>query len=175
LGLLLGAKDDVAIAMYDALSSTVSKRDVLMAAAEKTLTPDEMEIFNALMSLFKSSASERNDIAHGIWAYSKDKPDHMLLITSDEYVKHQNKIDAAHAGRFKKGIGLDKSKIQTYKRTEFDKISQKIAGLCVLFKWFRMSLPFSNHQGDVPHQNLIRSPQILEALSRKADEEKKKT
>ena len=76
---MLGANPGPAIAIYSALTSAAAQRDALRAVASNVMSPDELDVFDAILSLFTSAAKDRNKIAHWIWGYSTDLPDAVLL------------------------------------------------------------------------------------------------
>jgi hypothetical protein len=64
---LMKASSEASIAIFLTLRNARAQGEVLIAAAEMTLTGPNREIFDAIMLLYRGLQSQRADIAHGIF------------------------------------------------------------------------------------------------------------
>src|SRR6266545_8130648 len=67
LAALMKANSEASIAIFLTLRNARAQRDVLVAAAEMTLTGGDQKKFDAIMSIYASLQSQRADLAHGIF------------------------------------------------------------------------------------------------------------
>jgi hypothetical protein len=63
--LLLGTESDAALEVFLSLRRTSNQREALQVAAEYALSGEELTAFEALMIVYKSLETQRNDLAHG--------------------------------------------------------------------------------------------------------------
>ena len=70
LATMLKANTEPAVAVYLSLQNNRAKRDVMFAAAEASLNPGDLRLFEALMSYKQAVEKERNSLAHGIFGLS---------------------------------------------------------------------------------------------------------
>src|ERR1700682_821777 len=82
LSTLLGAGDGPALAMYLALTSTAARRAALLAVVHSVLNQVDEDLFAAISKYAVPIEDERNHFAHGLWGYSDDVPDGLLLVNS---------------------------------------------------------------------------------------------
>ncbi|MDN3276953.1 hypothetical protein QWJ07_22010 [Frankia sp. RB7] len=75
LAALMKADSEASIAIFLTLRNARAQRDVLVAAAEMTLTGDDRDTFDAIMSVYTSLQSQRADLAHGIFGSIPDGRD----------------------------------------------------------------------------------------------------
>ncbi len=78
VSLLGGLNNNGAIA-YRAIDSRHAKSNMINAIASKRLSKENFALLSAIQNLVKSSAKERDKIAHCEWGYSHDLPDALLL------------------------------------------------------------------------------------------------
>jgi hypothetical protein len=76
----LGASAIPTVAIYTDLLAFRTREQALRSAAQKTLSPDHLDIFEAVISIVKSVAKQRDRLAHWLWRISDDLPDAILLI-----------------------------------------------------------------------------------------------
>jgi hypothetical protein len=67
LAALMKANSEASVAIFLTLRNARAQRDVLVAAADMTLTGSNKETFDAIMLLYGGLQSQRADIAHGIF------------------------------------------------------------------------------------------------------------
>jgi hypothetical protein len=76
---VLGAEAAPAIAMYQALRTQQLQNVALQAAASKALSPEDYQVFLAVVSVLDSTRTPRNQLAHWTWAGCKQRPDLLAL------------------------------------------------------------------------------------------------
>jgi len=69
LAFLLAAEAGPTIAMLQAVRSASAQMDMIEAAGKIKLIDPELEMFEAVVRLARSSARKRNNVAHHIWAF----------------------------------------------------------------------------------------------------------
>jgi hypothetical protein len=69
LAATMKADSEASIAIFLTLRNARAQRDVLVAAADMTLSGKDREIFDAVMLLYGSLQAQRADIAHGIFGH----------------------------------------------------------------------------------------------------------
>jgi hypothetical protein len=67
LAALMKANSEASVAIFLTLRNARTQRDVLVAAAEMTLTEADRKTFDAIMLIYSSLQSQRADLAHGIF------------------------------------------------------------------------------------------------------------
>jgi hypothetical protein len=72
LAALMKANSEASVAIFLTLKNARAQREVLVAAADMTLTGANKEIFDAIMLLYGGLQSQRADIAHGIFGLIPD-------------------------------------------------------------------------------------------------------
>jgi hypothetical protein len=65
---------------FSSLRRSSAQRDALKAAADVVLDDQSNEVFAATLNVIKSVETQRNDLAHGLWAVCNELPDAMLWI-----------------------------------------------------------------------------------------------
>jgi len=78
LGSLLGVENASAVAVFLSLRSHRAQRDALRAAAEKTLTGDARQIFDAILTIHQELDKQRNDVIHCVWGRGDATPDGII-------------------------------------------------------------------------------------------------
>lgn len=76
---ILDANASPALAMLNALRNTAAQREAIQAAATATLSNDDLEILNALISRFSKLARQRNKVVHWNWGTCLAIEDGLLL------------------------------------------------------------------------------------------------
>jgi hypothetical protein len=76
---LLGGDHSIATDIYLALETDGPKRAAIRAAANASLSPDRLELLQAIFSLTDTATRQRNKLAHWVWGYSPDLPDAFIL------------------------------------------------------------------------------------------------
>jgi hypothetical protein len=75
---MLGADAHVGMKMYQALSGSGAKRDVLRAVGRDRLNDDLKQRLKRLIVSSEAASKQRNKVVHGIWAYSEKYPDDLI-------------------------------------------------------------------------------------------------
>ncbi len=71
LAAIMKANSEASVAIFLTLKNARAQREVLVAAADMTLTGSNREIFDAIMLLYGGLQSQRADIAHGIFGHTE--------------------------------------------------------------------------------------------------------
>jgi hypothetical protein len=85
-GILLKTDSDAAQRVFLVLRRWSHQRDALKAAAEGTLSGDEMATFEALMVEYRSLESQRNDLSHGCFGICPDDDDLLFMIKVEHHI-----------------------------------------------------------------------------------------
>jgi hypothetical protein len=103
LGSLLGVESTAAVAVFLSLRNHRAQRDALQAAAEKTLTGELKELFDAILHVHKELDKQRNDVVHCVWGRSEATPDgiiwsslqdHANMLINDYYLERTGSLVA---------------------------------------------------------------------------------
>ena len=78
LAALMKANSEASVAIFLTLRNARAQRDVLVAAAEMTLTGSDKDMFDAIMLLYGSLQLTRADLAHGIFGDISDASDEVM-------------------------------------------------------------------------------------------------
>jgi len=144
---MLNAGVRVSMAMYAAIRNSKIQMDVLEAAARLSLSTEDLELFGAILILVKRAGAKRHKLAHGLWGYSDDLPNALLLYDPDEVL-----IYSAATTEFiravLKGEGdsssfttMDKSRIFVYREKELAEILAEMKTIDHLTKSLLLLLP----------------------------------
>jgi hypothetical protein len=134
LAALLGSPNhETALAMYLSLTSGAARRSALRAAAQTALTGVDLHLFEEITKASRATQKERNDFAHGLWGYSDDLPDSLLLVDSAYRLKDTLRINALFEqlsnGIIPQSVGdirLDPSQIRVYREADLGRSVQNI-------------------------------------------------
>jgi hypothetical protein len=132
-GLLGSSSYETALAMYLSLTSGAARRSALNAAAQTVLTGVDLDLFNQITKASHATENERNDFAHGLWGYSDDLPDSLLLVDSAYRLKDMLRMNALFE-QLRNGITsipigdirLDPSQIRVYREADLRRSVQHI-------------------------------------------------
>lgn len=173
---ILGAHAGPGIAMYTSLTSNAAKMGALRAAGDVIITGKQNDLFHALLVVFNSLATRRNKIVHGVWGYSPEVPDGVLLAHQSVLVNWTMELE-----RFLESTPsennqmpvIDKAKIFVYKATDFKALIKDIEMLSGAFLQYQ-HLPDRHraHRSDQVYDQLSREPLIREALNRRKNRDK---
>jgi hypothetical protein len=78
LGAILKTNSEAAVALFLAAKTSRAQRDSLAAVARLLLTGDDLDAFEALMTIYVSLEKQRNALAHGLFGISDALPDALL-------------------------------------------------------------------------------------------------
>jgi hypothetical protein len=167
---MLGAKAAPAIAMYQALSSSVAQISTIRAVAAKSLTDKEHEIFIAFMKIYSSNAKQRNKFAHWIWIYC-EQAENFIILTNPAHLLSNHRIMFS-------GINKDPStemeflfiqdKMECYSKNELIDINKTFVTVLNISKLFMLmicsDLPSPLSKDEI-YQRLLIEPLLHKALS----------
>lgn len=69
-----------AVSMFHAIKNQDTQREAIKAAAKKTLPPEDYTLFDAILTVTKTSRQRRHDYAHHIWGVPENIPDSLALL-----------------------------------------------------------------------------------------------
>lgn len=147
---MLGGNESLATNIYLALENQAAKNAAISAAAKTTLGKDsnEYSVFQAIISISKSSEKSRNKLVHWTWGDSPDIPYGLLLIDPRTTIGE-----------------LDKSDVYVYKKTDFQSIievNDKLCGIGLKFT-FILRGHVANYEGRLLEE-LMEDPDIKSRL-----------
>src|SRR5205814_2355136 len=136
LAALLGENLQAGIAMYLAIASSATRRATLDAASKSTLSESEYDLFCGAMKVARTVEKERNEFAHGMWGYSDDIADGILLVDYSYRLDNALKVDRLY-DQMKSGViqwpvadfTLDHSKIRVYRQKDLDRSRDLASGV----------------------------------------------
>jgi hypothetical protein len=88
LSAIMKTETGIAAAVFLSIRNSRAQREALDAAAQIGLSGRELEMFSAIIAVYKSLDSQRTSLAHGIFAISEQFPDDLLWIDSTHYTQH---------------------------------------------------------------------------------------
>lgn len=113
---LLGQPSATAAMIYLELDGKGPKSAALKVVAERTLPSEFQEVFGAIRKLIASQQKHRDKLAHGVWGYSPDVSDGLLLISPKELPLQYHPREM---GDFFNNIYLHADKIFVYREQDF--------------------------------------------------------
>jgi hypothetical protein len=142
----MGADPTVALAVFDKLTSDGLQRVARQAAADVSLSEDDLELFNAVSNVVDSIYKQRNKIAHWLWGYCAELPPDSLLLANPATLK---KFDRERrAGKFKEMP--DFSHVLVYSLTELEQlltdVRETVVSVNYLENYLNPSSPMSRDQ-----------------------------
>ncbi len=93
LGSMLGVENAAAVAVFLSLRNHRAQRDVLRAAADRALSGEIAEIFEALLARHGELDKQRNQAVHCVWGISEATPDGILWSSQQD---HANMLITAY-------------------------------------------------------------------------------
>jgi len=78
LGAILKTNSDAAVALFLAIKTSKTQRDALSVVAPLLLRGDDLDAFEALLSVYEGLEKQRNALAHGLFGVSDAIPDALL-------------------------------------------------------------------------------------------------
>lgn len=95
LAYIIDAEPQTAGAMYLALNAANAREALLNSAAQTKMSVREYDVFCAVMAYVRSTAKQRNRLAHWCWATSLDIPkDTLLLIDPASRISYEANFQA---------------------------------------------------------------------------------
>lgn len=177
LGVLLGADNEAAVAVFATLQNARARRDALNAVAQIKLNERQQELFNAIISVVTSTEKERDSLAHGCFGVSEAIPDGILWIESKHFgpwnvetILKKTQITAADHQKLAKNIYV-------YRKSDLDEIYNQLCDAFLVTSQFldyirHMPAPMSP-EDDARYRQLCNLSRVATAL-RQTREGKKK-
>jgi hypothetical protein len=169
LGAILNTSSIGAVAVFLSLRNSRAQRDALAAAARAVLTPETLEVFEALLIVHKSLEGERNDLAHGLFGSSDSIPDAVLWTPLDEHARWLTSVyQSEYSGQYQSDPheGLRKS-LFYYREKDLrgllDRLTELQRAAFLMHGFLQPRTPAPS--GELLHE-LRALPQIREALNR---------
>jgi hypothetical protein len=136
----LNTQAEIGVAIYNQLTNLNTQDAAMRAAASLVLDKNKMDLFLALMKIAKGPRDQRNQIAHGVWGYSEDLPDALLLLNPKIALKFRGQIVAASEflkslgpkpmpdGMLSRIIGSPRiaEDVWVYRQTDFDEVHKQL-------------------------------------------------
>ena len=126
---LLGADEVHAHAIFSILQTQQLQTKAMEAAANSALSPDDRNVFNAVMTVTNSVQSIRNRLAHWSWGKCIQRPD-LLVLGDPDGLNERDKRMAAHYQSLHPGASLleiavnnqfDLSKFYGYSKADLER------------------------------------------------------
>jgi hypothetical protein len=127
---LLGADEIHAHAIFSILQTQQLQTKALEAAAKSCLSTDDLDIFDAALTVISSAQKIRNRLAHWSWGKCLQRPD-LLLLADPDGLKERDIRSAAHFQSLKPGAPIlgadpnihlfDLSKIYGYSKADLER------------------------------------------------------
>ena len=152
---MMGGPAERAATVFFALDTQSAKTKAINAIAVATLSEEKRNVLAAIQALAKSQQKERDAIAHGVWGWSFNLPDALLLMKASDAVINWR----------------DRSKILVYRSADFNSIierNERLSCLCGM-----MHMVITKHvSADSLFLQLCSEPEIREKLDRQAERER---
>jgi hypothetical protein len=171
LSSMMGANSEASVAIFLSLQNARARRDVLFAAAKACLKEDDLDLFEAFMTVYQSLDAQRADLAHGLFSQSDDMPDAAMWVSAQDEAKHTVAL-LLNMQRKRMPPGYKSPKEHTFFYTTKD--LETLQGQ--MFEFWRASMAFSVYlrEGKKPgtlgaaqFQMLCASPQIQQEVARR--------
>lgn len=169
LGSLLGVESAAAVAVFLALRQHRTQRDVLRAAAEKTIGGELKDIFEAILSIHSRLDKQRNDVIHCVWGRADATPDgiiwsslqdHAKMLLNDYHLERTGKLSAEN-----RPTQITKDYF-VVRYEDLEELNRSILKLEGLIGNFHAHLRYQGEPaGDNAYEDLINDPIMKEALS----------
>lgn len=126
---LLGADSVHAHAIFSILQTQALQTKAMEAAAKSALQGDDLDVFNAYLTVTTAVQKTRNRLAHWAWAKCVQRPD-LLVLGDPDGLKERNTRLAAHLQSLRPGASLlemahniqfDLSKFYGYSKADLER------------------------------------------------------
>ena len=157
----------ITISMFHAVSSTDAQREMLIAAAEKSLVGPELDAFKELMEDFRPRYGERSKLVHNLWGVSNDHPDKALWCRSADAASVIAKLSAAKDGAAALQVTIDENlslKCMIYTVKDLQDVAQRLGEYLDRVNAFATEL-MGNHPALVEAASAATSAQPTSAQS----------
>jgi hypothetical protein len=170
LAALMKANSEASVAIFLTLRNARAQREVLIAAADMTLTESNKEIFDAIMLLYGGLQSQRADIAHGIFGIiPKGEDDEIPWIETKNLSKDW--VDKFHKPQQENPTEQDRKLAQkrntsVYKLTDLKSLETEIMELWgIVFAFYNHLTSPDSQLASVTLERLCNVPRMVQALS----------
>jgi len=165
------ANSEASVAIFLTLRNARAQREVLIAAADMTLTAADKEIFDAIMLLYGSLQSQRADIAHGIFGHVPNIGDDAIpwietKNLSKDWINKVHKPKATDSAEQPDDRLAQKQSSFIYKLSDLERLETEIMQL------WRVAFSFASHLNypDLPTatkalETECAGPQMAQAIS----------
>lgn len=163
-------------AAYHALNSTAAQASVADAAIRETVEAKLLPIFDAIMSQFRSAKKDRDKLAHGVWAFSDELPDSLLMIDPKLLVRREaafipnytlSEISPnTRGGPCGPEHAITPAMVMVYDDGDFDRIiaeNHKVKWMLKKLGWCVWTGP---PEAEKVYQSLLSEPKIQEWIAR---------
>jgi hypothetical protein len=126
---LLGADSVHAHAIFSILQTQALQTKAMEAAAKSALQDDDLDVFNAYLTVINAVQKTRNRLAHWSWAKCLQRPD-LLVLGDPDGIKDRDTRLAAHVQSLRPGASLlemattiqfDLSKFYGYSKADLER------------------------------------------------------
>ena len=172
---MLGANPGPAAAIYASLTGSNAQKDSLRAVGETVMSPDEQDVFEALLSLTTAAAKDRARIAHHVWGHSPELPDAVLLGDPKGLMIFNAAVREYTRNLEGEVPVFPRDKILVYRKDDFVALSHRIQRAMGLLSQMRFVLQRGHpcNEGDQQFAQLSAEPEVREFLDRLADRRKR--
>jgi hypothetical protein len=170
LAAMMKANSEASVAIFLTLRNARAQRDVLVAAADMTLSTSDRRIFDAIMLVYGSLQSERANIAHGIFgSFSPDQGDEMPWIEtknlSKEWIEQFHRPKPIKTSQQSDGKLPLKRSTYIYKLADLEHLEAEIGELWHVAFAFTSYLHFPGLPGSMEAlEKACASPRMVQAL-----------
>jgi hypothetical protein len=170
LAVLMKANSEASVAIFLTLRNARAQRDVLVAAADMTLSRSDRKIFDAIMLVYGSLQSQRANIAHGIFgSFSADQGDEMPWIEtknlSKEWIEQFHRPKTTRISKSPDEKLPLKHSTYIYKLADLEHLEAEIGELWHIAFAFTSYLHFPGLPGSiVALEKACASPRMVQAL-----------
>ena len=191
----LGTNADIGAAVYSRLISSNTQEAAMQEAAKLSLDKEQFDFYTAIQKISKRPRNERNKIAHGIWGWSEDLPDALLLQTPkdaikskaagaaveadfQQFMRHGTPVDEDRARHLAlNAFNSHRDSIWVYRRADTDTILDQIQVAYDLWWNFRNFVFYRHHIPPLPaelfdslRRQLLANNDVLQSVNRDRSE-----
>lgn len=167
-GILLKTDSEAAHRVFLVLRKWSNQREALNAAAEGTISNDEMAVYSALIEEYRTLEAQRNELGHGCFGICPDDEDLLFVINVRHHVLWQADILPKHL----KGVvpadsheGL-KEKMYVYRMLDLESLYKQMEQLWWDMFYFNGYLQdSSNPRRGKEFKKLFESPRIQQRIA----------
>jgi hypothetical protein len=168
-GLLLGVQSQAILEVFLTLRRATNQIAALKACAKHRLTDERALAFEALLIVYNSLETQRNDLAHGCFGLINGVDDALLWIR----IEHHVHFIADHIAQEYRGSHREdqhellKENMFVYKLKDLERLHAEMKDLWMAAFHFNAMLRYPTSPGAAQHLKLIcDSPQIQQHMSR---------